>query len=96
MRTEIIVLVTPLLLLLFPTIFINITSRTPLFSKRVGPILSADAIEQLSLLFVIYIILMLVPIGGKIAGKWGQPIAMLLFFVIVTSLAIRFKKLGND
>jgi len=39
---------------------------------------------------------MLVPIGGKIAGHWGQPVALVILFTIVVSLLFRFKKLGDE
>jgi len=96
MGTEIIVLILPIFLVLAPFLFTKIKKYSDLTTRRSGPLLSTEALDQLILLFVIYFILLLVPIAGRMAGAVGQPVALLILFLIVVSLMIRFKKLGND
>jgi hypothetical protein len=96
MGTDIIVLILPLFILLLPAAFMRLKTRHDLVSKRGGPLISTEALDQLTLHFVIYFILMLLPIGGRIAGPWGRPLALGILFIIIISLMIRFKKLGND
>jgi len=96
MGTEIFVLILPVFILLIPCFFAKLKRYSDLSSRRSGPLLSTEALDQLILLFVIYFILLLVPVAGKIAGVVGQPISLLILFLIVVSLMIRFKKLGNE
>ncbi len=96
MGTEITVLILPLVLILVPCLFMKLKRYSDLTTRRSGPLLSTEALDQLILLFVIYFILLLVPIAGKMAGAVGQPIALVILFIIVVSLMIRFKKLSND
>lgn len=96
MGNEIFVLILPLFLLVIPAAFMRLKRRSDLVSNRQGPLISSEALDQLTLQFVIYFVLMLVPIGGKIAGHWGQPVALVILFTIVVSLLFRFKKLGDE
>lgn len=96
MGTEIAVLILPFSLLLLPTLFTKLKKYSDLTTRRGGPLLSTEALDQLTLLFVIYFILLLVPIAGKMAGILGEPISLFILFLIVVSLMIRFKKLGNE
>lgn len=96
MGYEIFVLILPLLVLVTPVAFMRLKSRSDLASARGGPLISTDALDQLVLHFVIYAVLLLVPVGGRIAGPWGQPIALVILFLILVSLLFRFKKLGDD
>jgi cytochrome b561 len=85
-----------MIIVLLPALFTRIRTNTSLSSKSAGPLLSTEALDQLALHFVIYFILLIVPIGGSISGKAGPPIALGSLFLIIVSLMIRFKKLGND
>ena len=96
MGNEALVLILPLLLLVVPAAFVRIKKTPDLASQRQGPLISAEALDQLTLHFIIYFVLLLVPIGGKLAGKWGQPVALGILFLILISLLVRFKKLGDD
>jgi uncharacterized membrane protein YhaH (DUF805 family) len=96
MGNEIFVLILPLLLLVIPAAFMRLKRHSDLVSARQGPLISSEALDQLTLHFVIYFVLMLVPIGGKIAGDLGQPIALIILFIILVSLLFRFKKLGDE
>ena len=96
MGNEIFVLILPLFLLVIPVAFMRLKRTSDLVSARQGPLISSEALDQLTLHFVIYFVLMLVPIGGKIAGVWGQPIALIILFIILVSLLFRFKKLGDE
>jgi hypothetical protein len=96
MGSEIIVLILPLVLFIIPAAFMRLKLSSDLVSSRQGPLISSEALDQLILHFVIYFVLMLVPIGGKIAGNWGQPIALMILFIIIVSLLFRFKKLGDE
>ncbi|MFP5491778.1 MAG: hypothetical protein ACLGG0_09760 [Bacteriovoracia bacterium] len=96
MGNEIFVLILPLFLLVIPAAFMRLKRTSDLVSARQGPLISSEALDQLTLHFVIYFVLMLVPIGGKIAGDWGQPIALIILFIILVSLLFRFKKLGDE
>ena len=96
MGTEITVLILPLCLLLLPALFTKLKKHSDLTTRRAGPLLSTEALDQLTLLFVIYFILLLVPLAGRMAGFLSESISLLILFLIVVSLMIRFKKLGND
>ncbi len=79
-----------------PAAFIRLKKTSDLASERRGPIISHEALDQLTLLFVIYFVLLLIPIGGRLAGPWGRPVALLILFTILVSLLVRFKKLGDE
>lgn len=96
MGNEALVLILPLLLLVVPAAFVRLKKESDLTSERRGPLISAEALDQLLLLFVIYFILLLVPIGGNLAGQWGQPVSLIILFIILVSLLVRFKKLGDE
>ncbi len=96
MGNEALVLILPLLLLVVPAAFVRLKKSSDLTSQRQGPLVSAEALDQLLLLFVIYFVLLLVPIGGNLAGPWGQPVSLLILFTILISLLVRFKKLGDE
>lgn len=96
MGNEIFVLILPLLVIIVPIAFMRLKSRPDLVSTRGGPLISTEALDQLILHFVIYTVLLLVPVGGRIAGPWGESIALVILFLILVSLLFRFKKLGDD
>ncbi len=96
MGNEALVLILPLLLLVIPAAFVRLKKESDLTSQRRGPLISAEALDQLLLLFVIYFVLLLVPIGGNLAGEWGQPVSLVVLFIILVSLLVRFKKLGDE
>jgi cytochrome b561 len=96
MGTDALILILPLLLLAVPAAFVRLRKKSDLVTERQGPLATAEALDQLLLLFVIYFVLLLVPIGGKLAGPWGQPISLLILFTILVSLLVRFKKLGDE
>lgn len=96
MGNEALVLILPLLLLVVPAAFVRLKKESDLTSQRRGPLISAEALDQLLLLFVIYFVLLLVPIGGNLAGEWGQPVSLIILFIILVSLLVRFKKLGDE
>lgn len=68
----------------------------PLFSERRGPMVSSEALKQLTLLFLMYFVLFLVPVAGRLIGQWGHGAALATLFIILVSLLVRFKKLGDD
>ncbi|MBY0516041.1 MAG: hypothetical protein K2P81_03985 [Bacteriovoracaceae bacterium] len=96
MGADIIVLILPMLVFLLPTAFIRIKSKSRLSTDHQGPITTTEALNQLTLHFIIYFVLLLVPVGGRLAGAWGQPIALGILFIIIVSLLVRFKKLGDE
>lgn len=96
MGNEALVLILPLLLLVMPAAFVRLKKESDLTTQRQGPLISAEALDQLLLLFVIYFVLLLVPIGGNLAGQWGQPVSLVILFIILVSLLVRFKKLGDE
>lgn len=67
-----------------------------LFTQRAGPYISGEALGQLTLLFLLYIILFLVPIAGRLVGGWGHLAALGTLFVVFMSLVFRFKKIGDE
>lgn len=96
MGNEILVLILPLVLLVIPAAFMRLKKESDIVSGRQGPLISSDALDQLTLHFVIYFVLLLVPIGGKIAGPWGGAVSLIILFTILISLLFRFKKLGDE
>ncbi len=96
MGYEIIVLILPILLLVAPAALVRLKKTPDLATDRKGPLISTEALDQLMLHFVIYFVLLLVPVGGRLAGAWGQWLSLGILFVILVSLLVRFKKLGDD
>ena len=82
----------------FLVFFLPIGRRVPqkIFNKRLGPYVSGEALEQITLLFLLYIILFLVPVAGSLVGGWGHLAALGTLFVVFLSLVMRFKKIGDD
>jgi hypothetical protein len=95
MGGEIFVLTLPGVLLLAVFIPWRLTPTSQLFSKQRGPILSTDALHQLTTLILLYFVLFMVPIAGRLMGEWGQLAALGTLFVVFLSLLIRFKKLSD-
>lgn len=83
---------------LFLAFFLPLGLRKPreIFSRRVGPYVSSEALDQITLLFLLYIVLFLVPVAGRLVGGWGHLAALGTLFLVCTSLVIRFKKIGDD
>ena len=96
MGSDILLLVLPGALFLCFFMPFGITPNRSLFSQRSGPYVSGEALGQLTLLFLLYIILFLVPIAGKIVGGYGHVAALGTLFVVFMSLFFRFKKIGDE
>jgi cytochrome b561 len=96
MGTDVLVLILPAFILVCPLLWVRLKKESSLSTKRAGPLLSSEALEQLTLHLVIYFIMFLMPIAGKMTGELGQSLSLLLMFLIIISLMVRFKKLGND
>ncbi len=95
MGEEVLVLILPLVATLLPFAFVRLRERSGLASRRSGPLISSEALNQLTLNFIIYFMLLIVPVGGRVAGDWGRPVSLFILFLILISLLLRFKKLGD-
>ena len=96
MGSDIIVLMIPGLLFLCFFLPIAPNPSRKIFSRRLGPIISGEDLEQMTLLFLLYIVLFLVPLAGRLVGGMGHVAAIGTLFVVFLSLVLRFKKIGDE
>lgn len=96
MGSDIFVLMLPGVLFAIFFLPIGTTKSKRIYSHRAGPYVSSEALDQITLLFVLYIVLFLVPLAGRLVGGYGHVAALGTLFVVCISLVMRFKQLGDD
>ncbi len=93
---ETLVLLLPVVLFLACFIPFRDRGPAPLFSRRSGPMVSRDDLHQLITLFLMYFVLFMVPVAGRLVGQGGHTVAMATLFVVFISFLFRFKKLSDE
>lgn len=96
MGSDILVLLLPGALFLAFFLPLGVRKSKPIFSRRAGPYVSGEALDQITLLFLLYIVLFLLPVAGRLVGGWGHAASLGTLFVVCVSLVMRFKKIGDD
>lgn len=83
---------------LFLAFFLPLGTRRSknIYSRRAGPYVSGEALDQITLLFLLYVVLFLVPVAGRLVGGWGHIASLGTLFLVCISLVMRFKKLGDE
>ena len=96
MGSEIVVLMLPGAILLAFFLPLGIKKTKVIFSERKGPYVSTEALDQITLLFLLYIVLFLVPVAGRLVGGWGHVASLGTLFAVCVSLVMKFKEIGDD
>lgn len=96
MDADALVILFPAVLFLSPFVPLGGPGHTALFSRHRGPLVSGEALKQLTILFLIYFVLFLVPVAGRLVGEWGHGAALMTLFLVLVSLLVRFKKIGDE